>query len=358
MPLEALDVRLRESGLASSLRDLLEELGGPLRDRPSERADEEHRWAQLWEDARAHPGCQSDELQQWLESLRRFGTLKQLAPGAERELLLHALAVISELPRNGIPRSQLASELFADPHALDSTEQLQTLVLGALAAQTGIPRPRDAAGQRDLWRRFGVLCDSLSCDVLTRGLRPLDDSPSAQALRIDADAGRPERLTLQDVQLDELVFAPGQDIFICENPAVVLTAGERLGPSTHPLVCTDGHPNTAVFVLLERLANCGANLYVQADFDWEGLRIAEVAAERFGARPWRFDADTYRRFANQRGRQHIRGRKPTRSRWTALHAAMSEVGIGVYEEDIIDQLVADLASGKRNSAGVFERTGS
>lgn len=98
----------------------------------------------------------------------------------------------------------------------------------------------------------------------------MDESPSAQGLRIDSAAGRAERLTLQDLQEDTLQFEAGIEVFVCENPAVVLTAAERLGTGSRPLICTDGHPNTAVFVLLERLVACGARVRVRGDFDWEG----------------------------------------------------------------------------------------
>lgn len=354
LPLPSVDARVRESGLAGSLKDLLEELGGPLRDRPAERREHERTWTELWQEAEAHPVCQSEALRGWVEGLRRIGTLKQLAPGEERELLERALVVLTALSqppigqfggateRETIPRSQLASELFADPHALDSTEPLHTVVIGGLAAQAGRDRPRDAAAQRELWREFGVLCDSLSCDVLTLGLRPVDESPSAQGLRIDIAAGRAERLTLQDLQKDTLRFEAGIEVFVCENPAVVLTATERLGAGSKPLICTDGHPNTAVFVLLERLVACGARVHVRGDFDWEGLRIADAVAERFDAHPWRFDAATYMCAAEAGGRGPIGGRRPSSSRWPQLYEAMADHGVGVYEEDIVEELISDL----------------
>lgn len=339
-----LDRVLRESAHGLSLAAALELVHGrELADHRAARAANERAWEELWAAAADHEACRSEQMREWLSQLRRNGTLKLLAPRRERELMDEALVVLGSLPRDGTPRSQLASELFGDPHALDSSQPLETIVLGGLAARMGIPRPREAAGQRELWRAFGVLCDSLSCDVLTLGLGPVDPSPSAQALRIDTAAGRPERLTLQDLQLDELAFTAGEEVFICENPAVVLTAAERLGASCRPLVCTDGHPNTAVFVLVERLVSCGATLRVQADFDWEGLRIAESAAERFDARPWRFDADVYRRVAHKRDGRQMGGRKPRLSRWKELHTAMSDLGIGVYEEDVVDDLLADLA---------------
>jgi uncharacterized protein (TIGR02679 family) len=341
--LARLDELLRESAHRLALGEALETVHGrPLADRRAERAERERLWEALWQEAAGHHVCQSEPMRQWLEDLRRFGTLKQLAPGDERALLERALLVLDALPRDGTPRSQLASELFGNPHTLDSGEPLQTLVLGALAAHVGCPRPREAAGQREMWRAFGVLCDSLSCDVLTLGLRPVDESPSAQALRIDANAGRPERLTLQDLQLDQLEFQSGQEVFVCENPAVVLTAADQLGPACRPLVCTDGHPNTAVFVVLERLVECGARLRVRADFDWEGLRIAEAVADRFEAQPWRFDIETYSRLARDGAGPEMNGRKPRTSRWRALHAAMAELGICVYEEDVVSELLDDL----------------
>jgi uncharacterized protein (TIGR02679 family) len=94
--------------------------------------------------------------------------------------------------------------------------------------------------------------------------------------------------------------------------------------------------------LLRALSEAGAQLRYHGDFDWGGLRIANVLFRRLPMRPWGFDAAAYRTAAAS-----IPGRRLTTpsviASWDAgLERAMLDVGTAVEEEHVIDDLVADL----------------
>ena len=100
----------------------------------------------------------------------------------------------------------------------------------------------------------------------------------------------------------------GQQVFVCENPSVVEAAADRLGPRCAPLVCTYGKPSLAALRLLGALDACGARLRVRADQDEAGRSIvAGIRRHCPAATPWRYGAG-----------------EPT------------------YEEELIDDLIADL----------------
>ncbi len=77
-----------------------------------------------------------------------------------------------------------------------------------------------------------------------------------------------------------------ETVLVCENPAVVSAAAERLGGASPPLLCTGGWPNTAVTTLLEALSASGCELRVQCDGDSEGQAIHSHVRREHGAVPW------------------------------------------------------------------------
>ena len=109
------------------------------------------------------------------------------------------------------------------------------------------------------------------------------------------EAGEPAYATLRRLlRSPPRLAVAGRTVYVCENPNLVAIAADRLGLRCAPLVCADGMPAAAQRTLLPQLAEAGANLAYHGDFDWPGLRIANLVMRSFGARPWRFGAEDYR----------------------------------------------------------------
>jgi hypothetical protein len=69
--LTRLDEQVRSAGLAPSLRELLEDLGGPLRDKPGERREVAEERDELWAAAGNHSLARSEAwVRDWLLALR------------------------------------------------------------------------------------------------------------------------------------------------------------------------------------------------------------------------------------------------------------------------------------------------
>lgn len=291
--LARLDERLRDSGLGISLEAALEQGSGPLRNLPAQRARQAADREQVWTDAFAHPffanGCGNDA-RAWLEQLKATGTLWRLGREVEPGPALNgALDVLQELPADKVELSRLATTVLGDTHALDYKRAVSTLVCGALADFAGRERPTSARAWREEWRQAGVLCDGLSCTVLTLGVCPSGESVVARAARLHAHAAEPYVMTLRSLTAPTPLSFEHEMVLVCENPPLVSAAVEALGHSCPPLLCTGGWPNTAVTTLLEALSASGCELRVQCDGDSEGQAIHAHVRREHGAVPWLSD---------------------------------------------------------------------
>jgi uncharacterized protein (TIGR02679 family) len=351
-----LDEQLRRGAVGCGLLELLELIGGPVRDRKAERDAETTVRHEAWSRVESHPVLATDpRLGAWVAEVRRAGTATRLAgsPAAGAELTLQALDILAMLPADNVPLARLAAAATTDSHSLDRGQPLGTLLASALETldpeeATDRPSPgrrlAPAYWWRRRWSRAGVVCDDLSVSVLVLNLPVAGgDEVVAETVRLHRQAGEPLRLTLRQLAVGELNFEPNALVHLCENPAVLTQAAILLGDCSAPLVCVEGQPNSAVDELLTLLTTAGARLRHHGDFDWGGLRIADTIMRRHGAEPWRFSSEDYVAIA-ARGAATL-GPPPAGAAapWDPpLLEAMTREGRTVYEEHILDLLLPDL----------------
>ncbi|WP_165978610.1 TIGR02679 family protein, partial [Actinomadura darangshiensis] len=293
--LAEVDRVLRTSGASPhGLAAAVESLDGPVRDLARESAETAAAWAAAFAPL-DEALCARPELAGWRARLDATGLVRRLAPGpAEAAEVLAALAaVVRRLPSPDIPLGRFAAETCGHAHALDDGP-LATLALSSARALTGLPFRSDggAESRRETWAAVGVHLDELSSTVLCLGLPGDPHSPTGRMLA--AMRGEPVSLTLRQLRRHASPVDAGV-VRICENPVVVAAAADALGPSCPPLVCCNGRPSTAVWRLLELLAEGGAEFLYHGDFDWGGASIAAAVHARIGWRPWRYDTTAYRK---------------------------------------------------------------
>lgn len=304
VPVRVLRRELERHG--TTLEALLEAVGGPLRDRRAERARQRE--------------SRRDDLDAALAVLRSLGgdvaprVLERCIVGADNRTrrageiarVVRHLDALEEPVRLPV----LAASLFGDAHALDRDAALGRAVVRFLAGRAATQaRPwsdpvGDAADWHEAWESGGVICDGVSAQVLVLNLPLTGDGPAA---RLAAVEGEPVWLTLRALRQPFGLADGVEEVFVCENPAIVEAAADRFGAASKPLVCTFGNPGLAATTLLGRLAP-RTRLRVRADGDTVGWRIVERLLRFEGAHPWRMPA-----------------------------------GFSLYEEEILDDLLADLA---------------
>lgn len=305
---------LRKSGV--ELEWLLEFPDRPLRDRPAERAADQH--AREAAETRLHATLVSGGV---AEDVARTAVVERwLGPAlGAADFAADVVAVLRRLPApGGTLLPELASDVLGDPHALDRNRRLGRAVLRLHRTSRGslaeVGRASEPAVWRAAWASVGVTCDRVSSLVLVLNLPlPLAEgfTGSAAARLCAASPGEPLWLTSRSVpagwSLPERSMT-GTTVRVCENPSVVEAAADRLGARARPLVCTYGQVSVTCLTLLQALSSAGAELLVSGDRDAPGLLItAGILRQVPGALPW-------------------------------LPAAS-----GLYEEDRLAALVADLA---------------
>ena len=324
-----LDDHLRAAhgaGLAATL--------GPLRDRPGDRTRESVGRDAALSVAAASRHADQAWYAEWLDGLRRDGTLTRIV---RRGLPLSGvIAVLDALPAPDEPMPAFAERVLGDTKAL-ADGFVPGLVLRALTLWHAADPPSSAEQQRALWELAGVVPDDLASQVLVLGV-PATGGLVGEWLTAAASAGVPFRITLHQLRLAPLVL-DCDEIFVCENPAVLRAAAAR--PS-RALVCTEGVPSVAVHALLRAVAP-QTRIWWRNDFDWTGVRLTAAAVARYpGAVPWRMTAADYVHAAPT-GLPLV-GR-PVATPWNPeLAAAMREQGRAVMEERLLDELLDDLHS--------------
>jgi uncharacterized protein (TIGR02679 family) len=306
----------------------------PLRNRPADvKREAVARDAVL---ATAHEGRHAGAgwYADWLDGLRRDGTLTRVVrTGLPFE---DVVRVLDALPAADEPMPVFADRVLDDTKAL-ADGALRGLVLRAVAAWQRTPVPTGGEQERALWEAVGLVPDDLASQVLVLNV-PATGGLLGRWLTEAAQAGVPMRVTLHQLRLAPLTLTC-DEVFVCENPAVLRAAAAALGAQAPPLVCTEGVPSAAVHTLLRGAA--GAIIRWRNDFDWAGVRLTAAALERYPhAVPWRMTAADYLPAA---GSGPALVGTPTGTPWDPpLHDSMRQVGRAVMEERLLDLLLADL----------------
>jgi uncharacterized protein (TIGR02679 family) len=342
-----IDAAFRNSGVASSLRDALERLDGPIANLASERFQSQTRWSVVIR------GCNHPGLVGLLENPAGLGLLKRLAkrePSAASQLCRRAEAILQRLPANGITRSQLAAEVLGDAHALDSGRATATIVMAT--CRQAIPRTYDDAMEenadeerqngerdRDIWAKVGVLVNELARPALFLNL------PTSETESYGRRPGEPAYASLRVLLRSSPTWnVAGREVYVCENANLLSIAADRLGANCAPMVCTDGMPAAAQRCLLSQLTSTGARLQYHGDFDWPGVRIGNHVMREHGAKPWRFCADDYE--AALRAASTIAeplAGKAADAVWDPrLTTVMQQHQVSIAEEGLAASLLADL----------------
>ncbi|NLT31118.1 MAG: DUF2399 domain-containing protein [Propionibacterium sp.] len=324
-PVSVRELRRQLESHAVQLEELLIELDGPLRDRRAEARE-----ARTLAEAERREAL--DELAALLDlpvpermredvylSLDRW-VLRRVPPRARASAVAK---VVGELPQVEELLAAFAARVFGDAHALDQSRPLgravarflavRTAVSAAVAVDDGQGSPlsafTDPVMSPDAWRQAwaagNVACDAVSSTVLVLNLPIVGNAPAVA--QCAAAPGEPTWLTLRSLR-GSLALGGPMDVFVCENPSIVEAAAAAHGAAGAPLVCTFGRPTAAVWQLLRAIA-AEARFHVRADGDSTGWSIVAALTRAFpAARPWRMP-----------------------------------LGTTTYEEELIGELIADLA---------------
>lgn len=339
--LAAVDEIMRRSGISpDGLAADVVALTGPVTLHTETRSREERVWGGGWRTPRSARSTRSWRAH-WAERIRRDGLVRRLArtPEAAGPLVEAAVRALRALPASPpTSRATFAARNLSGAHTLDEGTPLATLVLSGIRSLTGFPDGSGAQWRREAWASAGLLKDDLSSTVLTLNLR------GTASLDWAADVEEPTVLTLRSLTRrapDTLLTA--ETVHLCENPVVLSAAADALGPACPPKVCLQGQPSAAALTLVRDLSMRGARLLYHGDFDWGGVRIAAAVGRVVPWRPWRFRAADYRAAVTAVAEASNLTGPPVATPWDPdLAVALTECGVRVEEEVVLDNLLMDL----------------
>jgi uncharacterized protein (TIGR02679 family) len=344
-----LDKTVREGG-GFSLRQLLERLGPPLRDRPADRkklADGREASIRAGENSFLSG---REWFQAWLAEIAADGTLTRLVNAAEGQRVAQAVRVLERVDTQteAVQLAELAAGVTGDTKALNHPGSLATLVLRALALRQRTARPATAEQRRELWDACSVIVDDLASRVLVLNL-PAEGAGVGEWLTSAAAYGTPFYVTLQQLIAFGLVVREPV-VYACENPAVLRRAAAELGPRAAPLLCAEGQPSTAFHRLASAVTAGGGELRYHGDFDWPGITIGTGIINRHNATPWLFGAADYAAaIATDSDFVELAGQRQPTPWDLELGETMASAGRAVYEESVADGLIADLAADRTSA---------
>lgn len=348
---QIVDAALSRAGIATSLREALESMDGPIIHVETARAELRAGWS------KAISVATHLDLSGLLQTPFGVGLLKRLSnsdPEVAARLCSQADTVLKLLPAKGTTRAQLAAKSLGDAHALDTGQAVATLVLAvwrkiSLDQHANEETPtleNDGVRElgedriRDIWAKAGILVNELARPALFLNLHVTGNQT------LSFSSGEPNYASLRFLlRSDPLWDVRGRNIYVCENPNLLAIAADKLGMNCAPMVCTEGMPAAAQRVLLQQLVIAGGRLHYHGDYDWPGLRIGNHVMREFGAVPWRFDAKEYLAAVARAPRPGFALTGPdVYASWDeALTAAMRVHDLAIAEESLADELLQDLA---------------
>jgi uncharacterized protein (TIGR02679 family) len=341
---EEIERILQEAGLCDSLEEALTHVFGPMANDRRARDERRERWRLVQASVAPAFASLADD-HPWLDAQFSTGRLKRITKGDCNRAAkwLHAVAaVLQGIPWPLMSLADLATRLTGDSHALDRDRPLAGLCLSAIASRN--PLGSNAfSRRRQLWEWAGVVVDELSAPVLVLNLRADPDTLVGKLLNTLADAGEPCHLSvrlLRSAGASAFNLLSSSTVFACENPSIIAAAAQRLGPYSHPLICTAGQPAAAPQMLIATLRQAGCRIRYHGDFDPAGINIANLLIQRFTVEPWRMSAADFSA-ALDKG-PSLKGACPLALWDGSLSGLLETRGHAVLEESVLEVLMKDL----------------
>jgi len=243
-----------------------------------------------------------------------------------------------------LPLPVFATETLGDAHALDADQALHRYLREAIEKLWGKLGQADRWRSRDVFARVGIVLDELSSTVLVMNLRPRSGGFVANLLNDAAAVGQPVRITFRMLRQCPLSFDPRHPmVSVCENPSVMASAADALGPESRPLVCVEGFPSHAAIRLIDQLAAAGVTCRYHGDFDPSGIQIAHQMIVGHQMQPWRMGATDYESASSKSNLKFAESQTIAETAWDPdLQCSLQSRRISVLEEMILDELLFDL----------------
>jgi uncharacterized protein (TIGR02679 family) len=279
-------------------------------------------------------------------------------PESLKTAIGHVCQALSNLPgKHQYARLPLFSQKIAqNPHYFDLDQTGGRMLLHALQYlqwQEGmLPSIRgslNAEEANELFQMFGLLRDDIFNFVTCIGMMGETKTEEHAVLAAANQMKAVLNLPLREVsKLSSCRPVYGNTVFIVENSGVYSELLDRWPfPEPPPLLCTHGQFKLAALMLIDLLAERGAEIFYSGDFDPEGLLMAERLCKRAPGQihPWRFGIEDYAACRANMTLPEERLAKLENITFPSLLPAKNEMmktKKAGYQEKLVDSLLKDM----------------
>lgn len=188
--------------------------------------------------------------------------------------LENIINLLNNLPAETISLSIYASSYTKDPHYLDLDTTHSNLFIYGLASINKENFPTTREQKIKLLKKFKIEVDSVSNFVITYKLK-------SDSKEIEEFSKKNESLILnvQNILNINKLSSINKKVFIFENPSILSEIIYKKIDAS--IIITSGIPNTAFYLLVDKLIENGTDLYYNGDFDPEGVLIAEKLKQKY-----------------------------------------------------------------------------
>lgn len=247
----------------------------------------------------------------------------------------------------------LASQTTGNPHALDRGRTVGQLLTHAFSHRSSNEFPDNAQKLSELFLENGVQMDEISSMVTAYGIHLETAKGLHPAYEGYILMEEPCVITLTN--LTKVCRAYGRwtetnrkkPVYIVENEMVFSHLQNELTGVAFSLLCTSGQPRTAAFVLLDRLAESGAEFYYAGDLDPEGMMIADRLWRRYPdcLHIWHMGEQDYRKSMSDETIDSMRMVKLDKLAQPELIETaklLKQEAVAGYQEKLVEELMADI----------------
>lgn len=214
-------------------------------------------------------------------------TEKQLKYWQKQEDIVSVFQIVSRALQN-LPTSYTRLPVFAyqqtgNPHAFDENHPAGILLLQMLTAKSSEANQEELLSnierKNSVLDEFYLLKDDINNDVAARGLLAKNETISGMWQGACKEACS-WKIPLKEILRMQIIYPEkGDKVLVVENSGVYSILLDEL-PEV-PMICSSGQFTYAVWKILRKLTESGAQIYYVGDMDPEGLVMAQQVLQTF-----------------------------------------------------------------------------
>lgn len=278
----------------------------------------------------------------------------------DKERLRFDLTLMSKaleaLPCHHSQKERLAlfsSNVSKYPHSFDEGTLCHKLLIYALMVLFKQTYPANAEELAELLYRAGIIKDDISNYTHCFGLLAYTAGELHPGWGGFVNRLEPMQATLWNLSRVDSIIGYSKHIFVVENPTVFSGIIDALGDAKASLVCTNGQVKLASLILLDKLAEKGAQIYYSGDYDPEGLTIADRLKSRYQQQLtlWRYQKSDYLKALSNEVISESRMKKLNQLKAEILCSLAVEIRESKragYQELLIQQLAEDIINKEKD----------